>query len=320
MKKFKNKNTGEVVRYTTQGYYRTEEGVAVPSRFIEDSCDWEEVIKKFEILSFKSISVPDYILFLGEEGYVSAKGDYEVPLEDMLANNNFVIHSVKRLPDSEIFTIGDKVKDGKYGVSDTIKRLSISNCGETIYVATTNMSWGQYIEHILKIKEPLYTTYDGVDRYEYGQEYWVIYNKYSYPLRVCELHFEGCFKERPEVYKIFSTEKAALEYERSIKPKCLFKTEDGVEVFCEDSYWCVNIDLWSIWKQTAKEKTMLNNNVRAFSAEELARDYLVMNKPILSLNELLSAWDSERDDKLYRTSRLFRAFKKIAKDKLNEKS
>ena len=49
-----------------------------------------------------------------------------------------------------------------------------------------------------------------------------------------------------------------------------FTTEDGVDIFEGDSYWCVNTapHLWSLFEQTAKERTMLNKTVRAFSTEE----------------------------------------------------
>jgi len=68
----------------------------------------------------------------------------------------------------------------------------------------------------------------------------------------------------------------------------LFTTEDNIDIYPGDTYWCVNTapHLWSIFEQTSKEKTKLNKTVLAFYSECKALDYLVENKPTLSLKEV----------------------------------
>ena len=67
-------------------------------------------------------------------------------------------------------------------------------------------------------------------------------------------------------------------------------TEDGVEIFEGDNYWCVNTaeHLWSFWQQTARSRTQLNRGVKAFSTKELGERYIEENKPIFSKKDMLS--------------------------------
>lgn len=231
MKKFKNKNTGEEVKVYNENYYIAPDTACIPKRFIENSCDWEEVKEKsFEIISFS------YEQFWGKGNYaiLNNEGNYAIlkgkswSLKDLLKDRVCVesgqvkIHSVKRFSDGEIFTVGDKAKDGKYGTVDIIDRLSISNCGNSIYVATKGLNWGQHIEDIDKVVP-------------------------------------------------------------------LFKTEDGVDIFCGSTYYCVNTapHLWSLFEQTAKQRTNLNKGVLAFSTKKLAEAYLLMYKPSINLHDVL---------------------------------
>ena len=67
----------------------------------------------------------------------------------------------------------------------------------------------------------------------------------------------------------------------------LFKTEDGVDIFEGDAYWCVNTapHLWSIFQQTAKERTKLNKTVIAFKDVNLAQKYFDKNKPLFTTSD-----------------------------------
>lgn len=272
MKQFKNKNTGEVVKYITEDYYLTSDEIGIPSRFIEGSCDWEEIIKEYEILSFKSLKIKDYALSLKDGGYISIEGSRNVPLQEMLANKNFEILSVKRLSDGEVFTLGDKVSatDNKYSRGNTI----INSKSGTWIPDFYNTTVGSF-----KIIDDIMCVIYSYNNRDYGQP---------------------------------------INYVKKLT-KPLFKTEDGVEVFCGDSYWCVNTSLhfWSLFKQTARERTMLGKGVKSFSTESLAREYKLLNQPLLSLDDLLSVWNYERDDKLYSSSPLFLSFKELAKTKLS---
>lgn len=76
--------------------------------------------------------------------------------------------------------------------------------------------------------------------------------------------------------------------------KELFKTEDGVPVFPNTHYFCVNTSphLWTLFGQTAKERTLLNKTVKAFSTKELAEEYLFTHKPVLSINDISKVYST----------------------------
>jgi hypothetical protein len=83
-----------------------------------------------------------------------------------------------------------------------------------------------------------------------------------------------------------------LEIDILVKsPEPLFVTEDKKEIYPGDSYWCVNTasHLWSLFEQTAKDRTQLNRTVLAFSIKEAAEKYIDENKPIYSKKQIKEA-------------------------------
>ncbi len=78
----------------------------------------------------------------------------------------------------------------------------------------------------------------------------------------------------------------------------LFTTEDGVDIYVGDKYWVLNTKLndW-IFEENAvrdninyfyKDKSYAKNTgIYYFSSKEKAEEYILMNKPCLSLNDVL---------------------------------
>ena len=100
------------------------------------------------------------------------------------------------------------------------------------------------------------------------------------------------------------------------KPTPLFTTEDGVDVKLGDSYWYVNMQL-KLHKLCAN-KTMawarhLMPSEKIFSTEEKAEEYILMNKPCLSVQNLIDHFNSHHFGQgEYQLQRL----KELAKSKL----
>lgn len=134
---------------------------------------WQEVVENtYEILSFKSTHHNDLYIkhenelfaFINDKGHSTDK--------EVLKHKSWLVHSVKRLSDGQIFTIGDTVS---CGISiDIIKELKINN--NTIYVSTVNGTFGQNIENIEIYKKPIIYCITE-DEYEITSElenlYWV---------------------------------------------------------------------------------------------------------------------------------------------------
>jgi hypothetical protein len=81
-----------------------------------------------------------------------------------------------------------------------------------------------------------------------------------------------------------------LQLEKVKEP--IFVTKDGVDIYPKMVYWCVNIaeHLWSLFEQTANERTRLNKTVKAFSTKERAQGYIDSNKPKYSDIQLSKAF------------------------------
>lgn len=202
---------------------------------------WEEIIEKdYEILSYihngsKHIWKKDSQLkdtFCLEDG----KSPF-TRLEDILKYPKiYLIHSVKR-NDGEIFTIGDNVKSPTCSVPNSIISIQIIN--DKIRIYPRNSFY--HLKDIVKLKQKLFTTEDGVDI------------------------FEG---------------------DISFGVNSSFKLSEVKHI----------------------NKLYVYSGVKEFSTKEAAEEYMLMNKPCLSINDL-KAWGDLAIPGL----------KKLAKEKINEK-
>lgn len=143
---------------------------------------WKEVVKKdYEILSFiwnfgsyKPIYTLKNNLYC-HDWKISGTNKYNQ--DELLNDKNYLIYSVRRLSDDEIFTIGDIVKINSNSIKYIITQIQINknskisisgNCIEQ-GISTFNNYW----ESINHIKQPLFKTEDGVDIFEGDQFYFI---------------------------------------------------------------------------------------------------------------------------------------------------
>lgn len=93
--------------------------------------------------------------------------------------------------------------------------------------------------------------------------------------------------------------------------KPLFTTEDNVEVFEGDHYYFIE-NTFTILGKFAHSEDIKNNVLKAhpFSTKEAAGEYILMNKPCLSLNDLVK-------DQGYYSSNIIR-LKQLVKSKLEK--
>lgn len=204
---------------------------------------WEKVFEKnYKILSF--INVNNKIYQLQKDGrYFNTElkyNDYQYCL------NILKIHSVKRLSDGEIFTIGDKTNFG------LISNIIINNNNLSFYFE--GKSCGYELQILIKLKR-LFTTEDGVDI------------------------FEGDF--------VFQVKK--------------------------DNYCLQYMSLGNNNISHQFDATKINNHLNLiFSTKEKAEEYILMNKPCLSYNEVLNAAK-------IRNKNTFDTLKDLIKSKINNK-
>ena len=173
--------------------------------------------KEYEILSFKA---DIFVLCKNANGTF---GVYEIEEQDLLSSSAHAIHSVKRLSDGEVFSVGDLVKysDGKCNYEHfIIDNFWINNAGKCLVRGKDNLIC-EWVTEIQKIRKPLFTTEDGVSVFLDQRVWWVRKSDF-------ELGFHDFYNEKS---------------------------------------WCPNRFLY-------------------FSTKEAAKDFILMSKPLLSLNEM----------------------------------
>lgn len=214
---------------------------------------WEEIVEKeYEILSFM-VKYIDTVLHKNHNYgnfYVSCinwDGEKHRTEEFLLRNNKtYSIHSVKRLSDGEIFTVGDNVEF--YGVKTKIKEIYFN-------------------EH----------------------------EQLSYRV-------EG---KKPPLVGVFMKNNVHL---KKLK-KPLFTTEDGVDIFEGDTFCWVKVDdkkrpIYAYNFISIARESELNKDVLVFSTKEKAKNYVLMNKPCLSINDVLSISYNPVESKTSTTDKL----------------
>lgn len=173
---------------------------------------WEEIIEKdYEILSFIRIAPSNYaddIFSLNGGVYSTSYFNNNLSLNHCLTSGGFNIYSVKRLPDGEVFTIGDTIYSNDFKPTKLVKITIRDNGGIAM--------WGKYHSDMLGeiglatciIKKPLFKTEDGVDIFD-GNNYWFVTKKLDF-LGAGTI-MKGMSKNNPDTFK-FSTKEKAEEF------------------------------------------------------------------------------------------------------------
>ena len=123
------------------------------------------------------------------------------------------------------------------------------------------------------------------------------------------------FKDEIKVFCDDSFGYYLLEHIQKLPKKDpLFTTEDGVDVFIGDYFWYVG-DEFTINNGKAFDKG-IRSYVKHFSTKEKAEEYILLNKPCLSLNDLLFLWKDCITTTGLNDTRFYNKVKALAKSKL----
>ena len=259
---------------------------------------WEEVVEKdYEIISYFAKDNPKMI--------TTKKRGCE------LHDSYWKIHSVKRLSDGEVFTVGDRVKVSEHGTIKAISSMDLISQSPSrkggIWI--TYNSGSSHIIHATKQeKQPIFLTYDGKDIFE-GDTIWYV-NKESLDLDHFRTHANVTFRSDINVY--FLTEEAAEDY--ISRNKVLFTTEDGVGIRKGYSYYFVDPDLKISLAPNANAGSGWYDEIKYFSTYETAQYYVIVNAKVLSIEEF---WEfvSKPGSNIVKQKQL----KRLVKERLNLK-
>jgi len=177
---------------------------------------WQEVVEKdYEILSFKSIGYNFTWSITNDKLYCSEVINDKTWTQDELLKpfHKMYIHSVKRLSDGEIFTIGDKIQTSKVLTINSF--IIIDN---ELLISPFEIIGTIGLNNFQKVKQPLFTTEDDVDIFE-GDEYCTI-EKDTLRYRIKEIAKKNSAGKNQDLLYYFSTKEKAEEYIIMNKP-CL---------------------------------------------------------------------------------------------------
>jgi hypothetical protein len=166
----------------------------------------KEPKKEYEILEFITP-------YLGENDVIFKRtmdGDFSVLLngfgdivsEMSLSSNPVVrIHSVRRLSDGQIFTVGDIIVEG------IIISFHLTNIGMGVQCGNV----GCLLNEVSKVNRCLFTTEDGVPVYE-GDKVCLLSTSRWHLVKNVSSPVNPFYGDNHESFKYFSTEEAAKEY------------------------------------------------------------------------------------------------------------
>jgi len=201
----------------------------IPKKYVDNNPEyWEEILEKdYEILSF------GYIGYSEEKSPYTVlnkqiNGDYHLGYlsfteEMLLQRNHCFIHSVKRLSDGEIFTLGDIVQHKNRLADESLPDIGPITSFETVTYdfKTLIVSYGKRFHNNMGvvhkvIKKPIFTTDDGKEIFK-GDSYWIVTDRF-YNVDIVKNCTSNRVKKSGVHY--FSKKEAAEEYVLLNKP-CL---------------------------------------------------------------------------------------------------
>lgn len=165
-------------------------------------------------------------------------------------------------------------------------------------------------------EEVLFTTEDGVEMFE-GGVYYVPQrknNKYDGFISIIAVSGMSCNNET----KRFASKQKALEFIEDFNKESILTTEDNEDIFEGDDYYYINKEKLDIVYVESADKRFdsKKEDLLDFKYKESAEEWILLNKPLLSLNDLLSVWGNAEDFDAYAHSPMFQNFKNLAKTKL----
>lgn len=206
---------------------------------------WEKVEEKnYEILSLKYNKSNDFCYLDKRDGFYKYKNSFEElrtgksNLEACL-KANWSIHSVKRLSDGEVFTVGNNIENKRNPekFNGKITEIKLTDYQDNVQVYYDGMD---YLNDISHSKKPVFTTEDGVDIFE-GDEVFHVYNNINMDRKIDSSIASETTKQLFLNRLFFSTREDAEEYILMNEPclsimdikKTVFITEAATEIMKE---------------------------------------------------------------------------------------
>ena len=223
-------------------------------------------------------------------------------IDTLLKEGAHNIYSIRRKSDNLIFSVGDKIV-GTHSIDElpTYKGYTTIDGFEIIDGDWLKMKISTGFANIDKAKDQFlnlkhyvkpfsYTSYDGVEIYINDEVYFVDTSFKTINVITCSFcknHIKGSLNDH---WIVFSSKEKAEDY--IIKNRVLFVTEDGVKITSGVTVYSVTKSLMLYYGAHSKP---VYNSDKHFSTKELAEEYIDMNKPVYSKQQLINALHTQLD-------------------------
>ena len=281
--------------------------------YVENYPDyWKEIIENYKILSYYNHNMPHLIFML------MANGKFMYGNHELSEKHGCYIHSIKRLSDGEVFTIGDIVQDS---LTDRLtgnafqeityfypgeKIICQAKSGTTMPLNTIRHPKFEILSYICTHSKIIRES-STFDKAQFGgNSVWKIYSvkrlfddEIFKIMDYCHIQFNGCSGEK-FINSLYINKDGYLRVcfngvesplnnltKKEFNPT-LFTTEDGVDVKKGDNYCAVFYD-FKYLEQEAIKNYKLDNAHWRFSTRDLAEQFIIMNKPCLSITDVMNA-------------------------------
>ena len=195
-----------------------------------------------------------------------------------ISHPKFLIHSIKRLSDGEVFTVGDRICWIDNSGDHTILEFRMGNSlrgGNTIFAKYSKFC-SQDIHGIKHFKKPLFVTEDGVELMNRTDE-------------------------------IFAIVKGEYNLMHQHNGRTLSTWLNG---------WYTTQWLPNPSENDKRVLELIKKHYLLFSTKEAAENYIKMNKPVLSLRDVLDSIDAYKDYRYEIRNMLKVDLTKLVKSKL----
>lgn len=280
MRKFKHKN-GKDIAFSVENGYRTELGEFINARFIENSCDWQEII---------DIPVGTKIVDTNPEteGYIYEKlenGKWKIGNMNYFTISESFIGEGKRFQIvKEEINLNNLLKTKDYEV------LAFKIPGNEHWEVTKidNGSWNNWSDlHVKNQLEKNIWKIKRIKRLSDG-EIFNLGDKVDFTISENQVIKEFSLVNSNYITVISEASKDNLLVIKKVKP-FLFITEDGVNIYEGDIIHQVDPTLkyYSYyWGKQNGNKGVPFKDFKMFSTKGKAEEYILMNKPCLSINDV----------------------------------
>lgn len=277
MKTFKHKTTGEIAKLCKDdnNFYRVNDSLVMPKRFIENTNDWTEIIEeklcvpigtKFQYSNINPYSAIIYTIDSVEKDIVKITWGYD---------NS---HSYRKISQANVY-FKEKIwiiyreYEILSLITNTFTAITCSSIDIDAFLNKEKSTLKWQIKSIRRVSDNAIFTIGDIIKGKSGC--------------ICFIN-EIWLNPDCESQILFNHKDEGIDLQNAVKP--LFISDDNVNIFKGDTIYPVNTYMFNpnlpVLIETNDSLSKYGKGYKFLSSKAAADDFILMNKPMVSLNEV----------------------------------